>query len=171
MATFTVGRHLGKIHSTCPENQRLRLCDQKIFALSVLGYIGSISAPDKATFKIEVHARQCTTADHTTLFPPTYEVFGPCAALVLTRLVFTLSASRSAPEVPRVRTRSTKAFRRSKQLESMTLLLWKRNFSAPSMDRSTAEAFQYCMLSDRNGKLDVSSQNKTQKAATTRRIT
>ena len=39
-----------------------RLCDFKIFALSVLGYIGSISAPDGATLKEEAHALQCTTA-------------------------------------------------------------------------------------------------------------
>ena len=42
------------IHSTCPENQRLY---HNIYAFSVLGYIGSISAPDGATLKAEAHAR------------------------------------------------------------------------------------------------------------------
>ena len=45
-----------------------RLCDFKIYALSVLGYLGSISAPDEATLKEEAHALQCTTA-------------GPCNAI------------------------------------------------------------------------------------------
>ena len=39
-----------------------RLCDLKIFAVSVLSYIGSICAPDRATLKAEAHALQCTTA-------------------------------------------------------------------------------------------------------------
>ena len=50
-----------------------RLCDLKIYALSALGYNGSISAPDEATLKAEAHAAQCTTtspcnAIHTNLF-------------------------------------------------------------------------------------------------------
>ena len=49
-----------------------RLCDLKIYAVSVLSYIGSICAPDKATLKAEAHALQCTTAGHTMLFPPAY---------------------------------------------------------------------------------------------------
>ena len=39
-----------------------RLCDIKTYALSVLGFFGSISAPDEATLKAEAHALQCTTA-------------------------------------------------------------------------------------------------------------
>ena len=39
-----------------------RLCDLKIYAVSVLSYIGSICAPDKSTLKAEAHALQCTTA-------------------------------------------------------------------------------------------------------------
>ena len=39
-----------------------RLVDFRICALSVLGYSGSISAPDGATLKEEAHALQCITA-------------------------------------------------------------------------------------------------------------
>ena len=39
-----------------------RLVDFKIHALSVLGYLGSISAPDRATIKEEGNALQCITA-------------------------------------------------------------------------------------------------------------
>ena len=44
-------KHLGKIHSAGPENQRL--CDLNIYALSVLEYIWSLSALDKATLTAE----------------------------------------------------------------------------------------------------------------------
>ena len=39
-----------------------RLCDIKIYAISLLSFIGSVCAPDKATLKAENHALQCTTA-------------------------------------------------------------------------------------------------------------
>ena len=39
-----------------------RLVDFKIYALSVLGYLGSVSAPDRATLTEEAHALQCITA-------------------------------------------------------------------------------------------------------------
>ena len=39
-----------------------RLCDFKIYAISVLSFIGSVCAPVKATLKTESHALHCTTA-------------------------------------------------------------------------------------------------------------
>ena len=39
-----------------------RLCDFKIYATSVLSFIGSVCAPDNATLKAENYALQCTTA-------------------------------------------------------------------------------------------------------------
>ena len=49
------------------ENQPLpkvwsRDCDLKIYAVSVLSYIGSVCAPDQATFKAEALGLQCTIA-------------------------------------------------------------------------------------------------------------
>ena len=38
-----------------------RLCHFKIYAISVLSFIGSECAPDKATLTAENHALQCTT--------------------------------------------------------------------------------------------------------------
>ena len=49
-----------------------RLCDIKIYAISVLSFIGSVCAPDKATLKAENHALQCTQQDRTTLSPLHY---------------------------------------------------------------------------------------------------
>ena len=68
MDTFIVGRHPEKIHPARVENQCFyqflveRLCDFKIYAISVLSFIGSVCAPDRATLKAENHALQCTTA-------------------------------------------------------------------------------------------------------------
>ena len=68
MDTFIVGRRDEKIQSTRDENQCFyqklveRLCDIKIYAISVLNFIGSVRAPDKATIKAKNHALQCTTA-------------------------------------------------------------------------------------------------------------
>ena len=65
---LTVGRHLGKIIQRIQKVNAStksfveRLCDIKIYALSVLGCVGSISAPDEATLKAEAHALQFTTA-------------------------------------------------------------------------------------------------------------
>ena len=39
-----------------------RLCDFKIYATSVLSFIGSVCAPDNATFKAQNLALHCTTA-------------------------------------------------------------------------------------------------------------
>ena len=41
---------------------RSRDFDLKIYALTVLSFIGSVCAFDKATRKAEAHALQCTTA-------------------------------------------------------------------------------------------------------------
>ena len=65
---FTVGRHRGKIIQRAPKINAStkslveRWCDLKIYAVSVLGCVGSISAPDEATLNDEAHALQCTTA-------------------------------------------------------------------------------------------------------------
>ena len=56
-----MSRNFKKINGTS-ESLVERLIDFKKFALSVLGYLGSISSPDGATLKEEAHALQCTTA-------------------------------------------------------------------------------------------------------------
>ena len=68
MVTFIVGLHPGKIVqrvmkiNASTKSLVERLCDFKIYAISVLSFIGSVCAPDKATLKAENHALQCTTA-------------------------------------------------------------------------------------------------------------
>ena len=68
MATFTVGRHLGKVIqrvrkiNVSAKSLVERLCDLKTPALSVFGYVGPISALENAILKTEAHALQCTAA-------------------------------------------------------------------------------------------------------------
>ena len=47
-----------------------RLCDFKIYAISVLSFIGTVCAPDKATITAENHGLQCTTAGQYNAVPP-----------------------------------------------------------------------------------------------------
>ena len=71
-----------KFHSTCQEEKAStkslveRLCDLKIYALSVLGKIGSMSAPDEATLKAEARALQCTTAGPDNAIPTDLQCVG-----------------------------------------------------------------------------------------------
>ena len=68
MVTFLAGRHPEKIIQRVLKINAFtkslveRLCDFKIYAISVLSFIGSVCAHDKATRKAETHALQCTTA-------------------------------------------------------------------------------------------------------------
>ena len=101
-----------------------RLCEFKIYALSVLGYPGSISAPDEATLKEETHAIQSTTADPYNAFLLTYIELVPCTALALIYLVSTLSALLPGKELPPPRAHSPTAWRKSKQLVDMIVPLF-----------------------------------------------
>ena len=131
MATFTVGRTSEKFIQRVQQNdastKRLveRLCDIKIsLPFLELGYVGSISAADEATLKAEAHALTVYyRRSHTMPFTQTYYVLVPCVAL-LPDLVGTCSVSLVARcrTAPPARTRSAKAFKRSRQLESMTFL-------------------------------------------------
>ena len=119
MVTFIVGQHPGKIIqrvlkiNASTKSFVERLCEFKIYAISVLSLIGSVCAPDKATLKTENHAQ---LQDRTTLFLQTFLELAPCAALVLTWWVFTPSALRLASELLLVRPRLGKASGKSKQL-------------------------------------------------------
>ena len=111
MATFTVGRHPEKI------NQRI----QKI----------TVSAKSLVERLCDLKISVVSVLSY-------IGSMVPCVALVLTWSVSTLSASRPAIELPRVRTRSTMDLRRFRQPERLILLLslrsaptWKRNFLLP----------------------------------------
>ena len=105
-----------------------RLCDLKICAVSVLSYIGSTCAPDKATLKAEAHAPQCTTAGPYNAISTSLSGVGSVCGLGPDLVgIHSISASRPAIELPRVRTRSTKDLQRSRLPERLILLLSLRS--------------------------------------------
>ena len=72
---------------------RAGLCDFKIYAISVLSFIGSVCAPDKATLKAENHSLQCTTAGPVQRYNRLpFLGLAPCVVSALTWLVFIPSA-------------------------------------------------------------------------------
>ena len=177
---LTVGRHLGKDSfsafkkiKTSTKSLVERLCDIKINALSVLGYIGSISEPDHATLKAEAHALQCTTA-------------GPCHAIP-TNLLCVGSMYGLGPDLVGIHSLSLAARYRTAAC-SNTLIQglqkiqaareydfapmfalssdWEKNFLVPSMARSTADAFNIVLCLDHTCKLDDAPQDKRPKVAT-----
>ena len=151
-----------------------RLCDLKIYALSVLEYIGSISAPDKASRKAEAHALQCTTADPYNAIPINLLYvgsmcgFGPdlvgIHSVSLAARCRTAACSNTLSQgLEKIQAARENDFAPMFALSS----IWEMEFLAPSMARSTAEAFNLVCCLDRNGKLDDSPQDKKQRAATT----
>ena len=163
--TFTVGRHSKKIIqrvlkiNASTKSLVERLCDLKVYAVSVLSYTGSICAPDKAALKAEA---QCPSVYHCTLlFPPACWALVPCVALVLTWLVSMLSASRPAIELQ---------IQAAREFDFGNILAlcpnWEKDFLAPSIARSILEAFNIVCRLDRKGKVDEVSQDKKQKVAT-----
>ena len=150
-----------------------RLCDTKIYAISVLSFIGSVCAPDKATLKAENHALQCTTA-------------GPYNAIT-TKLLAVGSVCGLGPDLVGIHSISLAARYRVAAcsstlhigLEKVSVACghnctplfalspaWEHEFLLPSMAFNTASAFdiegqapQICQL-DRNDTLqDVPQKN------------
>ena len=111
----------GKINGTSKSLVE-RLVDCKIFALSVLGYLGSTSAPDGATLKEEAHAFQGTTAGPYNLYLLTSHVLDLRAALVSTYLGCVSSALLPGLERLPTRTHSPTALQKSVQLDNTTVL-------------------------------------------------
>ena len=135
-----------------------RLCDFKIYAISVLILIGSVCAPDKATLKTENHALQCTTAGPYNAIPSNFLGVGSVSGLG-PDLVGIHSISLAAR--CRVAACSTTL---SQSLEKIQTA--RGHNSAPSMACSTGNALDIVCRLDRDGKLDEAPQYKKQKVAT-----
>ena len=146
MVTFIVGLHPGKIVqrvmkiNASSKSLVERLCDIKIYSISVLSFIGSVCAPDKATIKAENHALQCTTA-------------GPYNA-VTSKLLEVGSVFGLGPDLVGIHSISLAARYRvaacsstlRRGLENCTPLFalslaWEQEFLVPSMAFNTANAY------------------------------
>ena len=150
-----------------------RLCDFKIYAISVLCFIGSVCALDKATLKAENHALQCTTAGQYNAIPSKLLGVGSVCGLG-PDLVGIHSLSLAARY--RVAACSTTLSRGLEKIctarvHNCTPLFalsptWEKEFLVRSMAFSTANAFDIVCRLDRDDTLDEVPQHKKQKVAT-----
>ena len=176
---FTVGRHRGKnirrAQKTIASTQSLveRLSDFKIYALSVLGYLGSISAPDEATLKDEAHALQCTTAGPYNAIPTSLLCVGSVCGLgpdLLGIHTLSLAARHRSAANSSTLTKVLEKIQAARGYDLAPIFAlsseWEEKFLIPSMARSTVEAFNIVRCLDHSGTLDESPQDKKHKAAT-----
>ena len=179
MVTFIVGLHPGnfvqrvmKINVSAKSLVE-RLCDLKIYAISVLNFFGSVCAPDKATIKAKNHGLQCTTAGPYNAIPSSLLQVGSICGLG-PDLIGIHSISLAA----RYRVAAcSSTFRKGLQKVSTarghncTPLFalspaWEHEFLLLSMAFNTANAFGIVCRFDRDDTLDDVPQNNKQKIAT-----
>ena len=179
MATFIVGRHpenfiqrVLKINASTKSRVE-RLCDLKIYAVSVLSYIGSICAPDKATLKAEAHALQCTTAGPYNAIPTSLLGVGSVCGLgsdIVGIHSISLAACYRTAACSNTLNQGLEKIQVARAFDFAPILAlcsnWEKKFLAPSKACSTADAFNIARRLDHDGKLDKVSQDKKQKVAT-----
>ena len=140
----------------------------------MLGCIGSISAPDRATLKAEAHALQRTAASPYNAIPANLLCVGfMCGlgpdlvgihSLSLAARYRTAACSNTLIQGPQ----KIQAVREYDFAPMFAISSdWEKNFLVPSMARSTAEAVHIVLCLDHTCKLDDAPQDKRQKVATT----
>ena len=144
-----------------PKSLVERLCDFNIYAISVLSFIGSVCAPDKATLKAENHAFIFTTAGPYNAVPSSLLQVGSICVLV-PDLVGIHSVSLAAR--CRVAVCSSTLRRGLEKVNeapghNCTPLFalspaWEQEILFPSMTFHTAHAFDTVCRLDRNDTLD-----------------
>ena len=148
-----------------------RLCDIKIYAISVLSFIGSVCAPDKATIKAENHALQCTTARPYNAIPSKLlgigSVCGLGPDLVGIHCISQAARYRVAACSSTLRRGPEKVS--TARGHNCTLLFapspaWEQEFLFPSLAFNAANAYDIVCQLDRDDTLDDVPQNqKTRK--------
>ena len=139
----------------------------KIYAISVLCFIGSVCAPDKATLKAENHALQCTTAGPYNAVPSTLLAvrstcgLGPDLADIHS---ISLAARYRVAACSTTLSRGLEKINTARGHNCTPLFalspIWEKEFLVPSMSLSTADAFDVVCRLDRNDTLDEVPQNK-----------
>ena len=141
--------------------------------MSVLSYIGSICAPDKATLKAEADALQCTTAGPYDAIPTSLLGVGFVCGLgpdLVGIHSISLAARYRTAACSNTLNQGLEKIQAAFPFDFAPILAlcpnWEKDFLAPSMSRSTADAFNIVCRLDHDGKLDEPSQHKKQKVAT-----
>ena len=150
-----------------------RLCDIKIYALSVLGYIGSISAPDHATLKAEAHALQCTAAGPHNAIPTNLLCVGSMCGLgpdLVGIHSLSLAARYRTAACSNTLIQGLQKIQAAREYDFAPMFAlssdWEKNFLVPSMACSTAEAFNIVRCLDHTCKLGDAPRDKRRKVAT-----
>ena len=149
-----------------------RLVDFKVYALSVLGYLGSISAPDRATLKEEAHALQCTTAGPCHAVPTDLLRAGSTCGLGIDLFgILSLAARYRRAATSNTLADGLRKIRAAREYDGASLfafsLKWNKKFLKTPMAHSTMEANEYVRHLDHAGRIADSPSGKKQKAATT----
>ena len=151
-----------------------RLCDFKIYAISVLSFSGSVCAPDNATLKAENnHALQCTTAGPYNAIPSSLFQVGSICGLgpdLIGIHSISLAAHYRVAACSSTLRRGLEKVNEARGHNCTPLFAlspaWERDFLVPSMTFHTANAFDIVCRLDRDDTLDEFSQNNKQKVAT-----
>ena len=144
-----------------------RLYDFKIYATSVLSFIGSVCAPDDATFKAENHALQCGTAGpYSAISSSLLKVSSICGLgpdLIGIHSISLAGRYRFAACSSTLR-RGLEKINEARGHNCTPLFAlspaWERDFLFPSMTFHTANAFDIVCRLDRDDILDEVPQNK-----------
>ena len=150
-----------------------RLCDIKIYAISVLSFIGSVCAPDKATLTAENHGLQCTTAGPYNAIPSSLLQVGSICGLgsdLIGIHSISLAARYRVVACSSTLRRGLQKINEARGHNCTPLFAlspaWERDFPFPSMTFHTANAFDIVCRLDRDDILDEVPQHKKQKVAT-----
>ena len=118
----------------------------KIYAVSVLSYIGSIRAADKSTLKAEADALQCTTARPYNAIPTSLlgvgSVCGLGPDLVGIHSISLVALNRTAACS---KTRSIKDLRRSRLPKRLILHLFLHSAATGKRNFLLSRCVEYCM--------------------------
>ena len=131
-----------------------RLCDFKIYAISVLSFIGSVCAPDKAILKAENHALQCTTAGPYHAKPSNLLGVGSVCGLgpdLVGIHSISLAARYRAAACSTTLNLGLEKIQTARG-HNFALHTGEKEFLAPSMACSTADAFNFVSRLDDNSK-------------------
>ena len=136
------------------------LCDIKIYAISVLSFIGSVCAPDEANLKVENHALQCTTAGPYNAIPSKLLAVGSVCGLgpdLVGIHPISLAARHRVAACSTTPTHGLEKVNAARGHNCTPLFAlspaWEYEFLLPSMACNTASAFDIICQLDRNDTL------------------
>ena len=151
-----------------------RLVDFRVYALSVLGYLGSISALGRATLKEEARALHCTTAGPNNAVPTGLLRAGSACGHGIDRCgirIISLAARFRTAATSGTPVNGPAKHRAARDDDGAAILTttpeWEEKFLKTSMAYSTTEAYEYVRQMDSADRVADSPSDKKHNAATT----